>query len=191
MPDMIRDGHGTGYLAGVNKDGQLQTRAVTVEQRLKSAIDGNYYEITTGPITILNAVETPFVYIKNLEKLPLVIDRVFYDVWESTGGSGGGTLEYYRNPTISGGTIAAHYNTDFSNDDELDATILHSMTTMTGDEWWTAYLGVPSSVAIEEGRFWIPTGSSFGIAITPPVGNTSMKISINIAAYLFDKDLIN
>ena len=56
MPDMIQDGRGTSNLAHVNTDGQLVTRAVSVEQRMKSALDENYFEATTGRITLTDAV---------------------------------------------------------------------------------------------------------------------------------------
>ena len=194
MPEQIRDGKGRGFLTGVNSDNQLLTRATAVEQRLHSAIDSKYYELTTGLITLTDAVETPLVYIKNENTNPnmqIVVDRIFFDTWATTNGSGVGTLEYYRNPTVTGGSVLSSYNCNFSSSLTLTGTFLKSMTTMTGDEWWQTPLAAETSVVLEEGRFVIPAGRSFGIAVIAPAANTSMKININVAVYEFDVTLVS
>jgi len=193
MPEILRDGKGRGYLAAVNSDNQLITRATAVEQRLASTADGNYYEATTGQITLTDAVETGIIYLKNnsTQGLHIIIDRVFFDFWTSTGGSGvDGTLKYYRNPTVTGGTAINPNNTYFDNSPDADVTASRSLTTMTGTVWWTAYITDKSSIALEEGRIVIPRGRSFGISIAAPTGNTSMIVSVNIAYYYFDAQLI-
>ena len=189
-PDYLKDAR-TGNTAKVNTDGQLITRATAVEQRLISTVDKNYYEATTAQITLTDTTETGIIYIKNLEDFVLVIDRVFYDIWESTGGSNGGILKYYRNPTVTGGSAIVPYNTNFESSSEIEATSLKSLTTMTGDFWWTAYISAGTSSALEEGRIVLPKGRSFGISVAAPTGNTSMKVSINVAMYLLDIDLLS
>ena len=191
MADMIKDGRGRGFLAAVNSDQQLITRATAVEQRLNSTIDESYYEATTGQVTLVNATETGIIYIQNDNAdLVLVIDRVFYDLWETTGGSNSGILRYYLNPTVTGGTAITPNNTNFGSRRTIEATCSRSLTTMTGTVWWTAQILPPISVALEEGRIVIPSGSSFGISIQAPTGNTSMALSINVAMYNFDPTLI-
>ena len=195
MADTIRDGKGRGYLAGVNSDNQLITRATAVEQRLHSSIDGAYFEATTGEITLTDAVKTPMIYVKNDntdQGTVFVIDRVFFDVWGTTGGTGNGTLEYYKNPTITGGTDIIPVNSNFGSGNTMEGTFKKSLTTMvdgggTQDvHWWWASVSESSSNVVEEGRIVIPAGYSFGIAYTAPAGNTSQKISINIAMYEFE-----
>jgi len=192
MADNIKDGKGRGYYAGVNNDNQLMTRSTILEQRLESSIDGNYYEATTGEITITGSLETPMIYIKNDDtdsNNRIIIDRVFYDVWESTSGSGGGTLEYYTNPTITGGTDIIPVNSNFGDGGTMVGTFKKSMTTQvsgSGDQWWWAYVAQGSSNVVEEGRIVIPPGYSFGINYIPPSGNTNQKISVNIAMFDFD-----
>ena len=89
MPDTLRDGKGRGWLAAVNSEQQLITRATAVEQRLVSATDANYYEASSDQITLTDAVETGIIYLKNENAgKVIVIDRVFFDFWTSTGGSG-------------------------------------------------------------------------------------------------------
>ena len=190
MPDMIKDGNGTGYLAAVNADHQLITRATAVEQRLVSAVDENYYEATTGQVTLADAAETGLIYIQNDGDLLIIIDRVFYDIWETTGGSDSGILKYYLNPTCTGGASITPSNTNFGSRKTLEATCLKSLTTIAGTVWWTAQILPPLSVAMEEGRIVIPSGSQFGISVQAPTGNTSMAVSINVAMYNFDPALI-
>jgi hypothetical protein len=193
MPDQIRDGKGRGHLAGVNSDNQLITRATTVEQRLHSTIDQLYYEAYTGLVTLSNATETGFIYIKNSDKTGkhIVIDRIFYDFWTSTGGTGSdGYLRYYINPVISSGTTIMPVNTNFSSTSEPSGTFERSFTIDSGSVWWTAYITDKSSTALEEGRIAIPDGNSFAISVQAPTGNTSMQAAINIAFYYFDPDLV-
>ena len=192
MPDTIRDGKGRGFLASVNSNNQLVTRSTSVEQRLKSAADAHYYEATTGKITLGNATSTGLVYIANTGKIPIVIDRVFYDMWTSTGGTGAdGTILYYRDPTISGGTDIVPTNTNFGSTSNIEATVKKSLATISGTAWWSAYITDKQSFAIEEGRIVLPSGSSFAIAVAAPTGNTSMDISINVAMYNLDIELID
>jgi len=89
MPDMIKGGGARSYLAIVNSKGRLLTRATIVEQRLKAAIDGDYYEATSGALTLTDANEMWPLYLLNSDqnKRVIVIDRLFFDCWESTGGS--------------------------------------------------------------------------------------------------------
>ena len=193
MPDTIRDGKGRGYLGAVNSNNQLVTRATVVEQRLKSAVDENYYEVTTGQVTLTDAVETGLIYISTTDTdKVLVIDRVFFDTWESTSGTGGGILKYYINPTVTGGTAVTPTNTNFSSNSTPSVTVKKSVTSIdTGDVWWTGYLGAGSGVALEEGRIVLPAGSSFAISAAAPASNTSMKISINVAFYMLDTELLD
>ena len=190
--DMIKDGEGRGYLAGVNSDHQLLTRATAVEQRLESSVDGNYYEATTEVITIANATETPMIYIKNTDTDPnnrIVIDRVFVDIWTTTGGTGNGTIIYFRNPTIAGGTDIVPVNSNFGNGTDMVGTFKKSPTTMTDNKWWWGSLGEGGNV-VNEGRIIIPPGYSIGISYTAPVSNSSQKISINVAMFDIDVSLL-
>jgi len=196
MPEMIRDGSGKGFLVRVNSDNQMLTRATAVQQRLQSSVDGNYFEATTGETTITDAAETPIIYIKNDNtdnSKVIVIDRVFVDIWASTDGVGNGTLEYYKNPTITGGTDIVPINSNFGSAKAMVGTFKKSMTTLVdggGTHWWWASFAASSSNVIEEGRIVIPPGYSFAIAYTAPPSNTSQVISINVAMFELDIALI-
>jgi hypothetical protein len=192
MPGMIKDGQGTNNLAHVNQDGQLVTRSVGVEQRLKSSLDHNYFEATTGRITLTDANETGIIYIKNTNSSKvLIIDRVFYDIWTSTDGTGAdGILRYYKDCTITGGTNiipnCMYYGSVYS----AEGTFKKSLSSVSGTEWWSAYITDKQSVWLEEGRMVLPVNEDHAISVTAPTGNTSMIISMNIAFYYFDKSLV-
>lgn len=192
MSEVIRDGNGTGYLAAVNTDNELRTRATAVAAWTHSSLDEQYFEASTGQITITDAAENPFIYILNSGTEDIIIDRVFYDIWASTNGvtTDGGILRYYRNPPITGGTPVIPACSDFGATVTMSVTCLRTLTTMTGTAWWTAFIKPMTSNLVDEGRIILPSGSSFGISITAPASNTSMKVSINVAMYNFDRTLL-
>ena len=194
MPDMLRDGGGSGNLAKVNSDGNLITRSISVDQRLESAVDEEaYYEVTTGVQTLTDSAETPMVYLKNTrtDGFVIVLDRFFFDIWTSTSGTGQGTLKYYRNPTVTGGTAITPVNTNYGSTSSATGTFTRTQTTMSGGTvWWTESISNPDSVAREEGRIVIPPGSSHGVSLAAPTSNSSMAVSMNIAFYYLDPDLI-
>lgn len=200
MADHISDGKGRGFLAAVNAENQMITRATAVEQRLASATDNNYFEVTTGPLTLTDAAtENEIIYMDNADtnNRVIVIDRVFYDIWTSTGAPGvQATLRYYVNPTETAGTGTAIIptNTNFGSTVAAVGTFKSGGTTIDifsgGVVWWTAYITDSISVALEEGRIVIPNGSSFGISVVTPLGNTSMAVSINVAFYYLNVNLI-
>ena len=198
MADQLVDGRGRGFLAAVNQSNELNTRASSVEQRLISALHGEYFEATTGKTTLTNADSTAIIFLKNSNTagLSLVIDSVFYNFFTSTGGTGGdGTLTYYINPTANtSATAITPVNTNFGATIESVGAFYSGTTAVEaftgGNVWWTAYISDTQSIAIEEGRIVLPNGSSFGISIAPPTGNTSMAMSINVAFYYFNPQLV-
>ena len=117
--------------------------------------------------------------------------KLSYDIFDSTGGSGSGILKYYINPTIVGGTDVVPTNTNFGSARTLAGTFKKSVTSISGTVWWTAQISTASSVALEEGRIVIPPGYCFGISVQAPTGNTSLNVSVNVAMYLIDKELIS
>ena len=190
MPDTLKDGIGKGFLAQVNKDHQLITRATALNQHTKSCVDGNYYEASTGLLELTTDSEKGLIYIKNSESTTIVVDKVFIDVWPSTGGdTNGGSLRYYKNPTVTGGSSIIPRNTNFKRP-SAEADDLSDLTTITGTVWWIGYFEPQSSLTIEEEKFCIPPGYSFGLSMTAPTGNSSMYVNINIAFYRLDEELI-
>ena len=191
MPGFIK-GNKNGNIAGVNSDGQLLTRATAVEQRFVSAIDGNYYEATTGIVTLTDAAELDILYIKYTGKKAVLIDRVFYDTWASTGGTANtGILKYYHTITsVAGGSDATVTQTNFGLTGSMDVTVTKSGTFTGGSVWWSALLTAGGSIALEEGRIILLPNATFGISVQAPTSNTSMNVNVNIGMYEFDASLI-
>ena len=189
---MIKDGTGKGYLATVNSDNQLVTRATAVEQRLHSAVDSNYFEATTGVVNLANANELDILYIKYTGSKVLVVDRVFYDTWASTGGTANtGILKYYHTITsVTGGSDATVTNTKFGSTVSLSATVTKSTTFTGGSVWWSALFTAGVSAALEEGRIVLTPNDTFGISVTADDSNSSMDVNLNVAMYELDSALI-
>jgi hypothetical protein len=185
---MIRDGTGKGYMAKVNNDNELKVITHSIQSYTCAAVKEEYYEATTGQITLTTDTETGIVYIGNTNPLlHCIVDRVFYDIWGTTGGdTAGGILKYYRNPSYTGGTDIVPVASNFGSRKSMTGVFLKSLTTLTGTAWWTALITPMTSNVSDEGRIVIPPSSTFGISIKAPTGNTSMKVSINVAMYMFD-----
>jgi len=192
MSDTILDGKGRGYLAGVNVDNQLITRATSVEQRLLSAVDSNYFEITTGIVNLADANELDILYIKYTGSLLLVIDRVFYDTWASVAGvPNTGILRYYHTITsIAGGSDATATNTKFGAATSLDITATKSTVFTGGSVWWSALFTAGQSVAMEEGRIILAPSDTFGISVAADTSNTNMNVNLNVGVYELNQVLI-
>ena len=192
MPETIRDESGKGYLAKVNADNQLVTRATAVAQRLHSAVDGKYFEASSGIVNLGDAAELDTLYIKYTGDKVLVIDRVFYDTWASTDGvDNTGILKYYHGITsVAGGSDALVTGTNLGVKGLLDATITKSGVFTGGTNWWSALLAQGASVAMEEGRIILEPNTTFGISVQAPTSNTSMNVNVNVAMFEFDSTLI-
>ena len=192
MPDTIRDGKGRGFLSGVNFDNELLTRSTSVPQRLHSAVDGLYYEATTGIINLSDANELDIIYLKYTGDKAVVVDRVFYDSWASTGGTANtGVLRYYHTITsVTGGSAATVTNTRFSSTNSLNATVTKSTAFTGGTVWWSGLFSSGGSTALEEGRILLTQNDTFGISVQADDSNSSMDVSVNIAMYEFDTNVI-
>lgn len=189
----ISDGKGRGYDVAVNSNNQLVTRSTIVEQRLVSSVDHNYFEAHTGLINLGDDREKGIVYLSNGTSLGtvIVIDRVFYDAWNSNSPSGyDGYMSYYKNPTVTGGEDIEPVNTNFGSNRAAEGDFKINLDTISGTSWWQAYLPERTSKVSNEGLIVIPAGYSFGISVTPPPGNIGMNISINVAFFYLDSNLI-
>ena len=197
MPEMLRDGTGKGYLARINDDNQMVTRSIAVEQRLKSTVDGNYFECTTGQQTLTNATETSVMYLRNDDTAGrfMIVDRLFLDTWTSSNGSGNdGTLRYYKNAAVTGGTALTPVNTNYTSAASAPSVSSSAATgafttahaSMSGTVWWVERITDKLSLNWSEGAFCLPPGASHGITIAAPTSNTSMKYNLNVGFFYLD-----
>ena len=187
----IEDGAGTGNRARVS-DNRLHVDSVT-RTELHSHIDeGKTWNVSTGEITLTSASESAMFYMKNTGIKDFFVDLYVVISGASTGGSGKMPVKIYRNPTA--GTIvttatdvtsANINNMNFGSANAPDAIIYSGVEgdTLTGES------GILRSQTTADNRLLlgiltsIPTGSSVGISVTPPVGNTSMVCEVVLEMY--------
>jgi len=197
MAEQIKDGTGSGYVAGVNSSNQLLTRSITQSEQVEANLTGDAYNINTGIVSLTDAADTPLLYLKNNELTKdLIIEAVAIGMFASTAGSA--TADVYatfiRNPTV--GTIITSTPTDVpinsnrnytsTNTLVADAYVGATGDTMTdGDDHIIVRLSTSSRSYIGINEI-LPKGASFGVKIKPPTSNTAMSAYVAVICYLKD-----
>jgi hypothetical protein len=187
-------GGANGNVTNVGNNKRIWTETVNYPSSFESSYIGNAFNINTDTITLTTANKSAVCYVKNTGDLPLVISSLFYILGASTGGSGDLRADVLRNPTA--GTIVTN---------AVDVGILEnrnfgSSNTFSGDAYKGAegntftngniaiasILSASTRVSISVGDVILTKGSSLGIDLTPPAGNTSMDILIAVSCYYSD-----
>ena len=186
---LIVDGR-TSEAARVNPDGQLSVFAQVVSNSLAASIKGDRYNIAAAPFPILtDDVETPVLYVQNNEPAALgwaitqlVVVTTVSDVM------GEFTVSFYTNPTsgtiITGGADASVVSQNLGSQKPLEVTAKVGGTgdTLVGDIKVERLVPMtPASLVIPLDAIVIPPGTSFGMTVTPPAGNTSMTVDASVA----------
>ncbi len=194
MPEMIKDGTGTGNLAKVDANNRLHVQSVVVGDASEANLQGDAYNINTGEITLTDANETPVLYLKNNETKDLIVSAIAIGLGPSTGGSGGiPKISVERNPTAgtivdNASAVSINSNRNYGSSKTLTSDAYKGATgnTMTNG---TDHLLFYQSAG---GRLYatidevLPNGKSIGITITPQSGNTSMTVYAAIICHLND-----
>jgi hypothetical protein len=191
MPEMIRDGTGSGNLAKVNDFNELLVRSVTESGEVSANQKGNAYNLNTGIINMTDADETTMFYMKNNEKTDFVITAVVVGLWNSANGDG---LDMYatfvRNPTtgdiISGTDVDINSNRNYGSQNTLLADVKKGAsgdTKVNGDDHIIVRVSEESRsfITIDER---LPQGASFAVNIQPPTGNDGMNAYVAVIGYL-------
>lgn len=193
MTDYIQDGTGAGYRAKVDSKNRLKAFATTETGGTEASLDGELYNINTGTISLTTDSTSALLYAKNEDSAPWIIDRVFYNAGNSTGGSGDFLAEVVANPSkgtvVSAGTDLPPYNLNFGSSKTLLGTIKKGAegSTVTDGEVRVSTI-VPSSgtrVLISFDSIVLEPGSSIAIEITPQSGNTLMSVQVGLNIYRF------
>jgi hypothetical protein len=194
--EVIRDGQGSGYLAGVDSRNRLRTRAVTTSENTQALQDGKAYNINTGIINLTDDVETPVLYIKNNEESDLHITAFAMGFENSTGGDNEPSLiTVLRNPT-SGTIISSPTNVDINsnrNYGSSDTLTVDAYKGATGDSMTdgTDHLLIYQN-DLNRGFFTIdellPKGTSIGVKIQAPNNNTGMNCYVAAICHLENGD---
>ena len=186
---LITDGR-TSNTAQVSNN-RLATESVSQAQSQLATAEGNGYNINTGNVTLTNAVKTPLLWFKNTGDIDIIIDKIFYIMGASTGGSGNLFIETVRNPTT--GTIVSNaspvginINRNFGSNNTINALAYKGATgnTMTdGTDALGTITVANGTIVVDAGSIVLKKGSSLGVNFTPPAGNTSMTIQIALEVY--------
>ena len=178
----------TGSTAEVDSNNRLQTFATSETSSTFAAVNGNAFNINTESITLTSANASSLLYLLNTDVLDWSLNRVFYNAEVSTGGSGRWLAEVLANPTtgtlVSGGVATTPHNLNFGSANALNATALKGAegSTLTNGTVRVSTI-VPASgtrVLISFDSIILTPGSSIGVRITPPAGNTSMELQVGI-----------
>lgn len=192
--EQLQDATGQGYGAKVDDHNRLHVDSISTDRESYSSQSGFSFNVNTGLITLTNAAtKNAVMYLVNNEDYPLVITNLFYQTGASTGGSGNIIVDVLRNPTtgtiVSGATaVEININRNFGSSRTLDVTAYKGATGNTFTNGTKALESIlPTSVqrvAVSAGAITLPKGSSIGVNITTPTGNTSITVEFAIACYL-------
>jgi hypothetical protein len=193
---MIEDGLGTGLRAQVNAKNRLVTESVTFDREDDAISSGVGYQLTSGQIIYTNAsagVPVAVFYMKNLEAVDVVLDRVVLMIGTPVGATSDWFHRIIRNPT-GGSLISNAIPGGISNSNHGSANVLNG-----GDQIFkgvetdtiTGGTGVPLPVQVASNRILFPIGrripknSSFAVEITPPAG-ISAALSVTVCHVFVD-----
>jgi len=186
MGFQILDGTGRNIKAKVSVDNRLYTQSVNRSEREEQSLVGEAYIIGTGFVNLTTSGTSAVLYFKNNEDVDLVITRFLVGVKKSSGGTENFvTGIIYKNPTsmVSGtGNPLAINNVNFgsSNTVDADSEIGQQGALLAGGSAYLAIVAPTENLTAEDASTIIPKGSSIGVFITPPPGNTSVDVSVGI-----------
>jgi hypothetical protein len=197
MAEMLRDGTGKGFLGKINGNNRLYTQAVIVSEDQQATKKGRSYNLNTGVITLTNSADTPVMYVKNNESIPLHITAIAVGLGPSTDGSGGiPKITVVRNPTA--GTIIdttptdidINSNRNFSSSSTLNITAYKGATgdTMTDGTDHIIFFQNSSGRLFATIDEILDTGASIGIKIDPQPSNTSQDVYTALIGHLEDEN---
>lgn len=186
MGFQILDGTGRNIKAKVSVNNRLYTQSVNRSEREEESLVGEAYIIGTGFVNLTTSGTSAVLYFKNNEDMDLVITRFLVGVKKSAGGTENFvTGIIYKNPTsmVSGtGNPLAINNVNFgsSNTIDADSEIGQQGALLAGGSAYLATVAPTESLTSEDASTVLPKGSSIGVFITPPPGNTSIAVSVGI-----------
>lgn len=186
MGFQIQDGTGSSRKVKVSVNNRLFTQSVNRSEREEESLEGEAYIVGTGFVNLTNTSTSAVLYFKNNEDVDLVITRFLVGVKSSVGGTENFvTGIIFKNPTsmVNGtGNPLAINNVNFgsSNTVDADSEIGQQGASLAGGSAYLSTVAPTESLTAEDTSTVLPKGSSIGVFITPPPGNTSLDVSVGI-----------
>lgn len=195
---MIEDGKGTGVRSQVNQRNRLVTESVVFDREDDAISFGFGYQITSGPVVYTSSTASAVLFMKNLEDVDVVLDRVVLMISTATGATGDWSHRILRNPE-AGTIIDNALPAGISNSNHGSANILNGdgaqiFKGVQGDTILGG-TGVPLPVQVQSNRILFPIGrripknSAFAVEITPPPGTTAAT-SVTVCHVFLDTNQI-
>jgi hypothetical protein len=194
MAETIKDGAGSGTEAKVNENQRLYTSSITVDEDQSATKDGRSFNINTGVITLTDSAETPILYVKNNEDVPLHVTAIAVGIGPNTDGSGSiPVIRIKRNP--SSGTIISSptdadivSNRNFSSSKTLTVDAYKGATskTMTGGSDHIIFFQGANGRLFASIDEVLDKGATIGITIDLQPNNTNQIIYGALICHLED-----
>ena len=186
MGFQIQDGTGSKRKVKVSNANRLYAESVIRTEREEESLLGEAYIVGSGFVTLTGTSTSAVLYLKNNEDSDLVITRFLIGVKKSSGGTENFiTGIIYQNPTsmVSGTTnplIINNVNFGSSNTVDVDSEIGQTGALLVGGSAYLSIVAPTENLTSESASTILPKGSSIGVFITPPAGNTSIDVSVGI-----------
>jgi hypothetical protein len=195
---IIENGVGDGTKAGVNKNNQLQTFAVTEDEAQSAAQKGNAYNINTGTIAFSanSTTRTSLLSLKNDEDIGFVITAIALGLGTRTATiSDAANVFIVRNPTAGDIIDSTPANVDINSNNNFGSnkTLKSTSLAYKGADGDGATTGGSDHALLymTDGRLFatlnidMPKGSSVAIEFD---GNTSGAFNVYAAIIGYVKD---
>lgn len=178
--------------AAVNKDRELAVRAISEDIALHRVDEGFGFSVYTGRINLTTDTFRPVLYIKNNDTDDLVFTTVLTGASPSTGGANDAVLlEQVGNilvtdDLVANGTDLIAFNRNvgaprqFAGDIKLKADAIPSGNEIKANGVLSTFTD-PAPIPLTT---IIPKGSAVAIGVTPPAGNTSQDLTIQLSFHL-------
>ncbi len=196
MATTIQDGTGSKRQAKVGESNRLFVESINRSERQEEALLGEAYIIGTGFVDLTTSGTSAILYFKNNEDFDLVITRFLIGVKKSVGGTEDFiTGIIYKNPTsmVSGtGNPLLINNINFgsTNTVDSDSEIGQTGAVLAGGSAFLATVAPTENLTIGESSTILPKGSSIGVFIIPPPGNTNIGVSMGISIHKLTKEIL-
>lgn len=191
MGTFINDGKGSGLSAQVDDQNRLRTHAVTEDESLHAAEEGNAYNINTGLISITG--DATLIYYKNTGEKDFVVEAIALGSFEGITHSNDPYITLVRNPTggdlISDATaVSMNQNRNFGSSNSTSGLAYKGKVggTLTGGNDIAILQASPGGRSFYTINFVLPKGSSVGLKLTANVSSGSANWYAAIIG--FEKD---
>jgi len=190
MPDSIKDGVGTGYLARVDSDNQLFTRATQISHiGHHSDVDSTAFVIGLHHTTQVADTTETVGYITYTGTNSLVISYIVFSTEEDSSTNTGYTkFGIWRNPTVASGTARTEHNLNFSASSTLTADIYDNadgavaVTMTSGDSVGTVRMKGTSTLMYDyKDAIILGYGNTIGFKVV--TDTASKKVRVHVFCY--------